>query len=163
MKNSKNRKRLKRSFMHRALKPAGWFISRLAVRQTVRETANMPVEPTEILNFGMELMKLWLALKQNQWLNNLFPEGEPCMVYVDLAAEVVVSQGSRPQHVLRIVSRLHGIISLAKWLKYALFFNQAMFSFRELGKPSQGVSPPWVMHNGQHFSLSSAAGPRCAA
>lgn len=85
------------------------------------------------------------------------------MVYVDLAAEVVVSQGSRPQHVLRIVSRLHGIISLAKWLKYALFFNQAMFSFRELGKPSQGVSPPWVKHNGQHFSLSSAAGPRCAA
>ena len=163
MKNSKNKKRFKRSFLHRASKPVGWFISRLAMRQTEREAVDVPVEPTEILLLGMDLTQFWLAVKQSQWLNNLFPEGEPCMVYVDLAAEVVESQRSHPQHVLRIVSRLHGIIQLAKWLKYALFFNQAMFSFRELGKPSQGVSPPEVKHNGQHFYLPSAAGPRCVA
>lgn len=63
------------------------------------------------------------------------------VAYIELNSQLHYS-GSRQFDVLSARRHAHQKILLGKWLNYGLFYNLAWFTFRDLGKPSQGVSPP---------------------
>lgn len=140
MKNSNNKHRTNRRKLH---------LQRLKaqVRKKGRHCSNRPYRtltalmPVEVKIVEIDPLLLEQVIASDPWYNTLLEAGFAEVRFVDtLPAKVMFNRGS--YELLKALSRVHAKILLGKWLRYAQFYNLAWFQFREIGKPSQGVSPP---------------------
>ena len=64
----------------------------------------------------------------------------PVELLEEILPDVAFTQHSF--NVMKVLSHVHEKIILGKGLRYQAFYNQAFFTFRKIGKPALGVSPP---------------------
>ncbi|MBS4059840.1 MAG: hypothetical protein KG029_05535 [Bacteroidetes bacterium] len=98
-------------------------------------------ELIQVREISIDSLKLTQLLMEDDYYKALSERAFVQVAYIELNSQLHYS-GSRQFDVLSARRHAHQKILLGKWLKYGLFYNLAWFTFRDLGKPSQGVSPP---------------------
>lgn len=98
-------------------------------------------ELIQVREISIDSLKLTQLLMEDDYYKALSERAFVQVAYIELNSQLHYS-GSRQFDVLSARRHAHQKILLGKWLNYGLFYNLAWFTFRDLGKPSQGVSPP---------------------
>jgi hypothetical protein len=107
------------------------------------ESAEVVYEKIQPGKFIIDSLALLHKMMEDEQYMKLHSEQAFVEVEEDELQTALYYTCDRQFDVLSARRHAHQKILLGKWLKYGLFYNLAWFSFRDLGKPSQGVSPPF--------------------
>lgn len=139
MKNTKNKHRLRRR-LELKLKRSGKSRLRKHFWFYKQSTYNGLGESVEVVIFELDHALMKQKVEQDPWYNTLLMPGMANVAFVEILPDVAFTQHSF--NVMKVLSHVHEKIILGKGLRYQVFYNQAFFTFRKIGKPALGVSPP---------------------
>jgi hypothetical protein len=113
----------------------------MLIKSNLSESAEEVQQQIYFREISIDSSLLEQRLMEDDFYKALSESAFVQVAYIELNSPLHYS-GSRQFDVLSARRHAHQKILLGKWLKYGLFYNLAWFTFRDLGKPSQGVSPP---------------------
>jgi len=141
MKNSKNK--------HRPGRKLALKLEKTCSRLNKKASDCSEKSSVSGLNKSIELMIIELhhsiltqCIEQYPWFDDFQEAGLAEVRFVEMFSDAI-SYAPRYFKVIKGPRKLHEKILLGKWLRYQRFYNQAFFTFREIGKPALGVSPPF--------------------